>query len=219
MPLQDIHPTLKLVIILLVALLARSLDWSGLITMVGLAAILLGRQGGARWLRLLARMKWLFLVMLLVYALNTPGQYIADLAYSPTYEGLGYGVTQMLYLVALTGWLLWMQLSTPKPEQILAIYQILVPLGVSRSLRAKIAVRCALALAYAEAYLEDGKTIKMSTEQLSETLRRLFDASMSSHENNTEQISIAIPIWKTKDSILLFALILLGGVYAISAWY
>ena len=65
------------------------------------AAIQFSHQ--SQFLRSIKRFKWFFLVMMVIFAFNTPGEHIASWPFiiSPTYEGLTAGLTQTLRICVM----------------------------------------------------------------------------------------------------------------------
>lgn len=116
--------------------------------------ITLGTVAGAAWfdrgrlLRLLRRIRWIVVSIVLLFGWLTPGTAILPIAVPlmPTYEGLTLALEHGLRLVALVAWLVFWFLWLPIAEQPRALYRAFTPLvwlGVPLD---RFAVRLALIL-------------------------------------------------------------------------
>lgn len=147
-----LHPVLRILLLLLLAIMAQSLAPR----LLGLLGVLL--LGLALWrsssplLRMLRRSRWLFLTLLLVFSFSTPGEYLPGwpLAMAPTYEGLASGLLQAgRLLVMLTG--LSLLLTTTSRELLLAgLFFLLRPLAWVGLPPERFTARLWLTLHYAE---------------------------------------------------------------------
>lgn len=108
---------------------------------------------GPRFMRLMVRARWLFLSLLLIYTLATPGQPLGDALplSSMTGEGVAGGAQQALRLAILLASLALL-LQWLSREQLLAgIYGLLRPLRLAGINPERFAVRLGLTLSYADA--------------------------------------------------------------------
>lgn len=101
---------------------------------------------------MLRRVKWLLMILVMIYAFSTPGEYIQsiNLPIRPTYEGLIAGLTQTLTIVAMLAGLTFVLSSTPRAKLIGGLYQLLSPLKQLGITADKFAVRIWLTLHYVE---------------------------------------------------------------------
>lgn len=97
--------------------------------------------------RMIRRLRWLLLAILLVYGWWTPGVYLwpAAAAWSPTIEGLYLGMLRVMALVAIVAAVHLLLQSTRREELLPAIMQLIRPL-TTRRLRERIAVRVLLSI-------------------------------------------------------------------------
>lgn len=149
---HSMHPLTRLFAVLCLAVLvqwlaARWLLATGL--MVLLANIYCSPDG---LFRLLRRSRWLFLMLLVIYAFATPGEYIAGwpLATAPTYEGIIDGVLQAARLAIMLMGIALLLATTPRAGLIAGIYLLLKPLGCCGLSPEKFASRLWLTLHYVE---------------------------------------------------------------------
>lgn len=106
----------------------------------------------SEWLKLIRRMRYILLFLLIVYAFNTPGEYLAgwDFKITPTYEGITAGIEQTLRLALILAGLAIILVNTSREQFIAGLYylaQPLIYLGINPE---RFAVRLWLTLYYVE---------------------------------------------------------------------
>lgn len=147
-----LHPALRIISLLLLALLAQMLQAAAL----GLLAALLA---GFCWLKyaglfrgVLRRSRWLLLTLLLIFAFTTPGEYLPGwpIAMAPTYEGLREGGLQMLRLIIMLAGLALLLGSTPREAMMAGIHCLLRPLRLVGLPPERFTARLWLTLHYVE---------------------------------------------------------------------
>ena len=95
------HPLVKIISLIALLIITNLMShyWVGVIctTMVIMAMV----YGNGKLLAVVFRMRWLWISMMSIYALTTPGEYIAILPsqIKVTYEGVFSGLLQMLRLL------------------------------------------------------------------------------------------------------------------------
>ena len=155
------------------------------------------------FLRSVRRFKWFFLVMIVIFAFNTPGEHIATWPFevSPTYEGLKAGSTQLLRIVVmLAGLSLVLTLNT-KQQLISGFYFLFLPLKYLGVKVERFAARLWLTLHYVEQQNEQHAIKDMMT-----ALKNITKVS-ETYENIA--ITFEAPIFKLVDYILLLLIIVL----------
>jgi energy-coupling factor transporter transmembrane protein EcfT len=159
----------------------------------------------AEFLILLRRVRLILLFLALVYACNTPGEYVAgwDFPIVPTYEGIEAGVEQMLRLTAILAALAFMLAMTSREQLITGLYWLALPFrwfGVDAE---RFAVRLSLTLYYVE------HGLRVSRENALQQLMML-NADPDGERNAPEQIVIEKPSLRAADGCVLLGLILSG---------
>lgn len=93
-----------------------------------LTAVLFNHQ--AQFLRSIKRFKWFFLVMMIIFAFNTPGEHLATWPFSlsPTYEGLLAACTQILRICVMLAALSLIMAANTRQQLISGFYFIFSPL-------------------------------------------------------------------------------------------
>lgn len=148
---REFHPAVSisswLIFAVTVELAApRQLPWLALAAGV----LVLHRQAGQRFLRLLWKAKWLWLALLLLHAYTQPGVFVWQGVASPTHEGLLAGGLRVARLVLLLAALARL-LTEFTPRQLAGgLYLLSKPLAWLGLDRRALAVRLALTLEHVE---------------------------------------------------------------------
>jgi energy-coupling factor transport system permease protein len=125
----------------------------------------------ASFLRVVKRMKWLFLSIFVIYAFNTPGEYLQYIptGIAPTKEGCVLGFLQIAkLLIALAN--LGILFSTSSKEQLMSgIHLLLSPLNILGVNTNKFTARLLLTLDYVEE-LATKEKFKFNFDQLDNML-------------------------------------------------
>lgn len=151
------HPTVQILLWILLVLLAQRWQPSVLLAACLLSSTVALWLDSAHFLRLLRRTRWIAFSLLLIYAWATPGKALFNElgSLSPTYEGLLDGALQLgRLLCALAG--LAVLLATLTQERLIGgLYVLAYPLRLFGLSRERFAVRLALTLEYAETTMHD----------------------------------------------------------------
>ena len=169
------------------------------------------------FLRILKRMKWFFLVMLLIFAFNTPGQHIQGWNYllSPTYEGLASGLLQVFRMLVLLAALSFIMAINTKPQLIAGFYFMLLPLQRFGLEVERFAARLWLTLEYVESAQQLNKVVDQKLykpQNFFEQLKQFGHTSIIQQTNSS--ITFEMPIFKMLDIVVLASLMLIS-VYVI----
>jgi hypothetical protein len=116
-------------------------------TFLALLYALAGVPSPATLARMIKRLRWLLLAILLVYGWWTPGISLwpAVGVLSPTTEGLHLGMLRVMALIAIVSAVHLLLQSTPREELLPAIMQLIRPL-TTQQMRERIAVRTLLSI-------------------------------------------------------------------------
>ena len=156
--------------------------------------------------RLTKRLKWVYLVMLLIFAFNTPGEYVASwsLAINPTYEGLLAGFTQVMRILVMLAALSLLLAHNTRPQLISGFYIMLSPLKYLNLDVERFAARLWLTLHYVETQQQVPKRAQLLTK-LSQSLAEIFNETQ--HDDVT--ISLEKPVFTYLDYGLMFLITLI----------
>lgn len=148
------HPFVKILyfafILILISFLSDQLLGLLLILICTIAASL-QLQG---FIRVIARMRWLFLSIVIIYAFGTPGELVPYVAvdFAPTFEGLELGLLQVAKLLIALAALNILFVTSTRQQLIVGIYMVLSPLTYLGLDVKKFAVRLFLTLEYVEIF-------------------------------------------------------------------
>lgn len=121
-----------------------------LIAVVLMLVLLIYRVHGT--VKVLFRLKWLLLSLVLVYAFNTPGEYPQQwpVAFAPTYEGLHQGGVQLLRICMMMAGLTLFTATTNRQQVMAGFYTLLWPFKILGFSAERFAARLWLTLYYVE---------------------------------------------------------------------
>jgi energy-coupling factor transporter transmembrane protein EcfT len=158
-----------------------------------------------QFLRAVKRFKWFFLVMIVIFSFNTPGEHLAQWPFSlsPTYEGITAGFTQTLRVVVMLAALSLILTFNTRQQLISGFYFLFSPLKYLGLEVERFAARLWLTLHYVE--LQRDKNISQ------DLIGRLKDMTSlkSNQENDDVEVTFKEPQFKLLDYAAIGFLILL----------
>lgn len=118
-----------------------------------------GKSSMQEYLNLLRRIRYILIFLIVIYAFNTPGEYLFDesLVVAPTYEGISAGFEQMLRLAAILAGLALLLSLTSREQLIAGLYWLARPLSAIGIDVERFAIRLWLTLYYVEHGLKNNK--------------------------------------------------------------
>lgn len=149
--------------------------------------------------RLLKRLKWLFIFMLLIYMFNTPGEYILawPFSFQPTYEGVEMGLAQVFRVTLIVAMLSIINQQNTKQALVSGLYALIKPLQLIGIDVNRFAVRLWLTLNYVDS---PDAQIKITS------LNQLFDAihqTLTEANESIEKVTIKQQTYQYCDYIML----------------
>lgn len=164
-----------------------------------------GLPGLAEFLKLLKRVRYILLFLFMVYAFNTPGEYVSSDYFSiaPTYEGIAAGTEQALRLAAILAGLALLLVTTDRDQLLAGLYYLARPFRCSGLDPERFAVRLWLTLYYVEHGMKARQ--KNSLQQLMN-----MDEMLEIDATAPERIVLQRPEMRRRDILMLIFLILLG---------
>lgn len=201
---MTIHPSLRLVLLMLLAVAVQFLSLLPLALLGGLV-LLAALYGHAALLRkVLRRSRWLLLTLLLVYAFTTPGEYLRGWdAYVPTYEGLHQGMLQALRLTIMLAGLAWLLGTTPRQQLMAGIYRLVQPLSRFGLAVDRFTARLWLTMHYVE----------LAPPARKASFWQRVEAAANDDDAGIGQVRLELPHFTHLDAaVLLLALLLLWGL-------
>ena len=212
-----INPITQLSCFLVFSVLMNRLSLTHVLIIFTMLMLALVAIKATHFLRILKRMKWFFLVMLLIFAFNTPGQHIqgSDYLFSPTYEGVTSGLLQVFRMLTLLAALSLIMAINTKHQLISGFYFMLLPLQSLDLEIESFAARLWLTLEY----VESAKTLDKTSDKPQNFLNQLKQFGQT---NNTPQadscITFKMPVFKLIDIAVLVSLMLLSVYVLLKAY-
>jgi energy-coupling factor transporter transmembrane protein EcfT len=166
-----------------------------------------------QYFRLLKRLKWFFVVTILLFVFNTPGEHLAywPFAISPSYEGLQAAMTQVLRLALMLAVISHILLVNTREQLIAGMYFLLYPLHYLQLDIKRFAARLWLTLHYVE--IAQNQSNAMQNLQKKLTLFERFDQlthiQLDSMDAQANEIQLDLPSWTWID-VFALALMLAG---------
>ena len=200
-----LHPSVKIATVLALALAVNLAGIQLLAVVATLLAALLLRYRAAGFWKMLRRVRWILLTLLLVYAFSTPGEYVVSWPQAlpaPTYEGLRAGGVQLARLCVMLAGLSLLLATTSRPQLIAGFYLLLRPLRHVGLQPQRFAARLWLTLHYVEQ-----RPPQVAQRSLGERLRAGFTAEA---ESAPQYIEFSLPTLRWRDFAMLAAIIATG---------
>ena len=175
-------------------------------------AVALG-VSGKNFSRVMLRMRWLFLSILIVYALTTPGEYVQPFPFdtAPTYEGLESGLLQVAKLLIALASLSVLFATSSQAQLMLGLYYLLLPLRWLGLNVERFTARLLLTLDYVEVLALD-KHFKINFQQF-DNLHKMTN-SVTQELLVPKQIELDLTPFNKRDKLAMciFAGCMLGLV-------
>lgn len=146
------HPSIKIISLFALAWAVHVLHYPMLLTLGGVLGACLLYYRAQVFLRLLKRVRLLLLFLLVIFAFNTPGEYLPYWPFelAPTYEGLQTGLLMALRLGLMLAGLALLLQTTSREYLITGFYLLAYPLRYLRLSPERFAARLWLTLHYVE---------------------------------------------------------------------
>ena len=200
---REFHPAVSISSWLIVALAIELAAPSHLPWLAVVAAILLAHgEAARRFLRLLWKARWFWLVLIMLYAWTVPGTLLWPSDYSPSEEGLKAGFVRVVRLALMLAALARLLSEFSPPQLAGGLYLLAKPFSMLGLDRRALAVRLALTLEQLERPARGRKWL--------DELKAPIEAAAGPQEIRLSIVQIGI-----KDmSMLVMAVVLLGAVLA-----
>ena len=188
------------------AIIINDINISALIMLfMALFSVIIVKQQG-QYLSTIKRFKWFFLVMMGIFAFNTPGEHIASwpFAISPTYEGLLAGSTQTLRICLMLAALSLIINANTRQQLISGFYFIFLPLKFLGLEVERFAARLWLTLHYVELQRDSNAKQNLFTQL------KAMTSLQSSAIDEVVSITFKIPQFSLIDNAIIILLIVLA---------
>jgi energy-coupling factor transporter transmembrane protein EcfT len=202
-----LHPATKIILWLALLVASQKMAPAALILTLTVLIFALCRRGMRSFLRLFWRMRYVFLLLLLVYGYATPGSALVTALqdWSPTREGLRQAGEQILRLAVAFAGLSVLLSAIPGKEMIAGLFTVLGPLRLLRVDVERLTVRFALTLDYARSARE-------------RTFRQLLDDLRAPPAQAEVIDSIVLPSFAMSWRDILVLSLAFAGVLVVFQW-
>lgn len=203
----------QLLVFFMLAILLNEFDLPVLITIVillalGLKSMALNSVNSKQFMRSLKRLKWFFLVLIIIFAFNTPGEHVltSSTSISPTYEGLIAGCTQALRIMVMLATLSLVLACNTRQQLISGFYFLFSPLNYLGLDIERFAARLWLTLHYVETQQIDNQ------QRFLDNLKSMSPGLTNKTPHDEVDINFALPEFTLLDYVLigLLAALLIG---------
>jgi energy-coupling factor transport system permease protein len=196
---------------MLAVILHRVSDWTALLAMSIVLSLGLFYYRARGFWRLLRRVRWLLLFLLLIFAFNTPGEYVKQWpldvgqAFAPTYEGLSTGLLQAAKLCIMLAGLSLLLATTNRENLIAGFYLLATPLRIIKLSPERFAARLWLTLHYVEQASKANVEKSGVRRHISD---RIFELSLLESNINgaPEHIQLMLPDLTWHDTLVVIGL-------------
>ncbi len=194
----------------MLAILLNQTHLSVLLYIAAMLGLALFHMKNNQFFRSIKRLKWFFLVMMIIFAFNTPGEHVmlSAVFISPTYEGLMAGCTQALRIMVMLATLSLIMACNTRQQLMSGFYFVFSPLKYMGLEVERFAARLWLTLHYVESQQNADR------KQFFSHLKNMPPALNTESAHDDVEISFALPEFTLLDyaSIALLTALMLGLV-------
>jgi energy-coupling factor transporter transmembrane protein EcfT len=200
---KNMHPFVKILLFIFTLLLMSYMSNAYLLPMSLILFVYATWLARSDFLRVVRRMKWLFISIFIIYAFGTPGEYIQYIPVSvaPTVEGCVLGVMQIAKLLIALAVLSILFATSSKEQLMIGLHLLLSPLNLLGLNTNKFTARLLLTLDYVEELAAKEK-FKFKFDQLDNML------STTEQVNKDRVIVLESMPFKRNDILVVMVLIL-----------
>lgn len=129
---ERLHPLTKIISLIFLAIYLQYANMLQTLLVLGCLIAVVLYFHAIYFLHMAKRVRWLVIIMMVIYTFNTPGEYVRQWNFEPypTYEGLQSGILQALRLYSMLAGLALLLASTDRDHLISGLYLLLRPLSI-----------------------------------------------------------------------------------------
>lgn len=202
---MTIHPSIRIIAFILLAVLIQRLSLASLFVLAFPLMALLVLVKAKVFVQMMRRMRWLLIIMLLIYAFSTPGEYLAEWPFwvTPTYEGIQAGLIQAMRLTVMLAGLALLLRLTVRDKLIVGFFFLMQPLRYIGLDPERFAARLWLTLHYVEQPQQKQTAVAM--------FERLKDFHLEDNDDDQRTtIQLELQTFGWLDYFVLFVILTLG---------
>jgi len=142
----------QLIVFMCLAVVINQLQIKVLLALLVIFIIFLIFKRHHQFINALKRFRWLFVVLMIIYTFNTPGEHIQGWPFyiNPTYEGIVAGLTQAVRISLILAMISLIMAANTKQQLVSGFYFILLPFKNIGLQADRFAARLWLTLHYVE---------------------------------------------------------------------
>jgi energy-coupling factor transporter transmembrane protein EcfT len=182
----------QLIIFMIIAILINQLNLKVLFVLLAIFSFILIIKKNHLFINSLMRFRWLFLVLMIIYVFNTPGEHLQGWSFylNPTYEGIVAGLTQAMRISLILAMISWIMASNTKQQLVSGFYYMLLPFKPIGLEADRFAARLWLTLLYVELQ-QQSKNREAWMDKLKNITK--FDSEYTStHMQDNDRFSLSI---------------------------
>lgn len=202
------HPSIKIISLIALAIVIHILSHQALLIVACALVFCLIHYRAYGFLHMLKRVRWLLISMLIIFAFNTPGEYLPQwpFAVAPTYEGLEEGGLQALRLCLMLAAIALLLVNTNRENLMAGFFVLFYPLRYLKVSPERFSARLWLTLHYVEQSADT-----QNKSGFFERLEELKNHDETPH-NGPETIELDLPTMRWRDTVVVIILIA-AGIY------
>jgi energy-coupling factor transporter transmembrane protein EcfT len=142
----------QLIVFMCLAVVINQLHIKVLLALLVIFSVVLIVKRNHQFINALKRFRWLFVVLMIIYTFNTPGEHIQGwpFYFNPTYEGVVAGLTQAVRISIILAMISLIMAANTKQQLVSGFYFILLPFKHIGLQADRFAARLWLTLHYVE---------------------------------------------------------------------
>lgn len=189
----------QLLVFFMLAISINFLNLSVLIALLTILLVIMLIHKVDGFIRATLRFKWFFLVMLIIFVFNTPGEHVVawPFSFGPTYEGITAGVTQLLRIMLMLASLSLILACNTRQQLISGFYFIFSPLKHLGLKVERFAARLWLTLHYVELQTE-----ALNKQNFINQLKNMADIK-ADQANESVSITFVVPSFNFTDYVAI----------------
>jgi len=208
----------QLIVFMVFAIIINQLDLNVLLALLVIFSVILIFKTNHQFINALKRFRWLFMVLMIIYTFNTPGEHIQGWPFylNPTNEGIVAGLTQAFRISLILAMISLIMAANTKQQLVSGFYFILLPFKHIGLQADRFAARLWLTLHYVELQhasknkesLMD-KLKQMTTFESAHTLTRATQQTNADLNADIDEIAFMAPRFNLVDYFAIAGFVLI----------
>jgi energy-coupling factor transporter transmembrane protein EcfT len=208
----------QLIVFMCLAVVINQLHIKVLLALLVIFIIFLIFKRNHQFINALKRFRWLFVVLMIIYTFNTPGEHIQGWPFylNPTYEGIVAGLTQAVRISIILAMISLIMAANTKQQLVSGFFFILLPFKHIGLQADRFAARLWLTLHYVEVQ-HDSKNKESLMDKLKHMTKFESEHTLAhaAHQTNVDlcadidEIAFMAPTFNLVDYLAIAGLVLI----------